>query len=276
MQPRLSCTNDVPNRWVLGMTRLQTFSVGDTVETQLNGVCVVMEVVSSKRLKVRFVETGYETWTASKELRLGKVKDPLVKTLYGVGYMGDGPHRAKVAGVYNRAYYLWKNMMSRCYNVSIHIKQPTYTNCYVCEGWHNFQNFAGWYQLNQVEGFELDKDILTNGCGVCYSPETCCFIPKALNLLIQYRQDKDSGLPLGVDFSKNNNKYRARVCDGTNSLYLGYFSSPEEAFVVYKQAKERIIKEKAEEYREVIPERLYETLMKFEINEYHQSEKVGK
>jgi hypothetical protein len=48
--------------------------------------------------------------------------------------------------------------------------------------------------------------------------------------------------------------------------YLGRFVTPEEAFQVYKQAKEAYIKEVAELYKDQIDIRVYEALMKYEVD----------
>ena len=50
------------------------------------------------------------------------------------------------------------------------------------------------------------------------------------------------------------------------NIHLGYFSKPDEAFNVYKQAKEDYIKEVAELYKDQIDIRVYEALMKYEVD----------
>ena len=47
--------------------------------------------------------------------------------------------------------------------------------------------------------------------------------------------------------------------------YLGRFVTPEEAFQAYKQAKEAYIKEVAEEWRDSIDPRVYESLTNWVI-----------
>ena len=47
--------------------------------------------------------------------------------------------------------------------------------------------------------------------------------------------------------------------------FLGRYKTPEEAFQVYKQFKERYIKEVAEEYKNVIPQKLYEAMINYKI-----------
>ena len=76
-------------------------------------------------------------------------------TMYGIGFAGmDKVDRKAVE------YVKQHNMMSRCYADSVRKNQPQYIGCTVCEEWHNFQNFKAWFDKWNVEGYELDKDIL--------------------------------------------------------------------------------------------------------------------
>ena len=47
--------------------------------------------------------------------------------------------------------------------------------------------------------------------------------------------------------------------------HLGYFSSVEEAFKVYKEFKEEYIKQVANEVKEYIPKKLYDAMYKYEV-----------
>jgi hypothetical protein len=61
----------------------------------------------------------------------------------------------------------------------------------VCNEWHNFQNFAEWFCKNycdaSMDKWQLDKDIIVPGNRV-YSPETCCFVPNAVNNKPEYKK----------------------------------------------------------------------------------------
>ena len=59
---------------------------------------------------------------------------------------------------------------------------PTYIGCTVCIEWNNFQNFAGWFNENYIEGYDLDKDIKVNGNKV-YSPVTCLIVTPKENTI---------------------------------------------------------------------------------------------
>ena len=76
--------------------------------------------------------------------------------------------------------------------------------CTVCEEWLNYSNFKVWYDQNRIKGMalDLDKDILFKGNKV-YSPETCCFVPHAINTLFLNGKKNRGDLPLGVHFDKS-------------------------------------------------------------------------
>lgn len=101
---------------------------------------------------------------------------------YGVGLFENSP----IVGIQDRKatkmYNVWNSMLSRCYNHK-NISWPHYgaKGVKVCEEWHNFQTFAGWY-INQYkeEHWHLDKDILSGDIKV-YSPPTCIFVPPEIN-----------------------------------------------------------------------------------------------
>lgn len=59
---------------------------------------------------------------------------------------------------------------------------------------------------------------------------------------------------------------QCRVLERDQQKFLGYFNTPEEAFNAYKEFKEQYIKQVAEEYKDKIPNKLYEAMLKWEIN----------
>lgn len=69
-------------------------------------------------------------------------------------------------------------------------------------------------------------------------------------------------MPIGV-YTKNNKTYG--VVSINNQYLGGGFNTPEEAFYTYKNAKEKYIKQVAEEYKDKIPEKLYEAMRKWEV-----------
>ena len=201
------------------------------------------------------------------DFKKGKIKNPITPSVYGVGFMGIGDYKSTGEnGKNTKCYTTWYDVHQRCYDTKYHEKHPTYKNCKVCKEWNDYQAFAKWDNENYYEvgneKMDLDKDILCKGNKV-YSADTCVYVPHSINVLF-IKCDKSRGdYPIGV--RKHRNKFEAQLRKGNESMYLGSFNTPEEAFLAYKKAKEQYIKEVAEEYKDKIPYRLYEALMNYEV-----------
>ncbi len=173
------------------------------------------------------------------------------KLVCGVG-VNDYEEPVIVNGRKLDSYGCWYAMLRRCYSVKQQIIQPTYIDCSVCEEWLLFSNFKKFYDKNHREGFELDKDILFSG-NKHYSPETCCFVPVYLNLLLLDRGRFRGDLPLGVSAKKPNSKigkitttYMARCSDGYGKSLTKTFKTLEEAQAWYSATKKRVVAEQVQ------------------------------
>ena len=158
-------------------------------------------------------------------------------------------------------------MMNRCYNEKFHERQPQYKKCSVCEEWLNFSNFKVWYEENKYgdEPFDLDKDILFKGNTV-YSPETCCLVPHIINTVFLNGKQNRGDLPIGVWYEKDKKYFRSSMSFLGKQIKLGTFKTVEQAFIRYKEYKEEFIQDLAEQYKGKIPQKVYEAMMKWEID----------
>jgi hypothetical protein len=164
-------------------------------------------------------------------------------------------------------------MIKRCYSTKCLERDYTYKNCSVCEEWHNFQNFAKWYDENyyQVprEQMNLDKDILHKGNKI-YSPDNCVFVPKMINSLFTKSNRSRGKYPIGVDYNKGMHQFRARcgrfINNQFQSVTLGFYNTSIEAFNIYKAYKEETIKLVAQYYKSLIPEKLYKALIQYQVD----------
>ena len=105
----------------------------------------------------------------------------------------------------------------------------------------------------------LDKDILCKGNKV-YSRETCIFVPQRINSLFTKRNKARGKDPIGV-YQLPSGNYMASCKDGNGkSVYLGVYSTKKEAFKIYKEYKENVIKETIDSYEGKIPEPFYSKL----------------
>ena len=159
-------------------------------------------------------------------------------------------------------------MLRRCYDPKWYEKHSTYEKCEVCEEWLNFQIFAEWYEKNYYEipgkRMELDKDILIKNNKI-YSPKTCIIVPNDINTLFVKCDTNRGDLPIGVFYDKRIKKYGAQCQFNKEHKHLGYYNTSEEAFNAYKTFKEDYIKQVADQYRELIPKKLYNALYEYEV-----------
>lgn len=196
----------------------------------------------------------------------GNISCPYEKRVFNIGYLGEGKYNASINSKCTKHYNVWKGILERCYDPKYIKKRPTYTGCEVCPEWHSFQIFAEWADKNyyEIEGqrMALDKDILCKGNKI-YSPNTCVFVPTRINSLFVKSDNKRGNCPIGVTYKKQ--KYVASCNINGKQKNLGCYTTPEEAFQVYKNFKEQYIKEIAEEYKNVIPQKLYKAMLRYQI-----------
>ena len=235
---------------------------------------IITRYKNTKDLDVYFPEFN---WTFNntnyKDFKNGNIKCPYEKRVYGVACIGEGNYKSRDENhKKTKCYITWHTMLERCYNLKTQEKHPSYKNCKVCDEWLNFQNFARWYYENyyeiENERMCLDKDILVKGNKI-YSPDTCIFVTNRINVLFTKNNKNRGEYPLGVSYNKGMNKFATQMCKISNGkkiyINLGYYSTPEDAFMTYKTAKEKYIKEVAEEYKDKIPNNLYEAMYNYEV-----------
>ena len=238
--------------------------LGEVNYNKLGSKMIIIKFNSSIDIDIYFPEYN---WIAKNrgvsKFDKGEVKCPYEPRHYNKGCIGEGEYKP----IENKKIYkTWQSMLQRCYDLKYHEKQPTYIGCEVCDEWLNFQNFARWYYDNyyEIDGerMELDKDILIKGNKV-YSPQTCVFVPQCINSLFTKRDNCRGNLPIGVS-PYGENKFIASL--GVNkSKVKSIFNTSHEAFLMYKLNKELLIQGIANEYKDKIPNELYEAMIKYEV-----------
>lgn len=206
--------------------------------------------------------------TVYQAFKQGGVKNPYDKTIYNLGYHGVGKFRCvddngKITSLYNT----WRDMIKRCYSVRFSNNNPAYYGkTEVCDEWLNLQNFGEWYTNNYYDVCEgrmhLDKDILCKDNRI-YAPDKCLIVPQRINMIFMtHIRSVDSDLPAGIT--------RGYQKDGTcrfrtqyNGKTIGTYDSLEEAKDKQLIVKRKHIREVADEYRDRIPDKLYEALLKW-------------
>lgn len=247
-----------------------------TGEKGINNFGSEMIIVEYKnRIDIDVYFPKYD-WTVKgvryDNFKKGSIKCPYEKRTYGIGYLGEGEYKAWENNKDTRVYKTWHSMIQRCYDEKFHEKYPTYIGCTVDKHWLNYQNFAKWYEENyyEIEGeiMNLDKDILVKHNKI-YSPDTCIFVPQAINNLF-VKCDKSRG-EYSIGVNPHGNKYRVRCrlinpkTGKSKDKHLGLYDTQEKAFEIYKYYKEKNIKQIADYYFGRIPTKLYNALYEYEV-----------
>lgn len=223
--------------------------------------------VDAGNIEVTF-SSGYTTTVSAQNIRLGTIRDYLSPTKLGVGILGIGEFETDFRkGHESKEYQHWSSMMARSYDASYKARFPTYKDVTTCKEWLNFQVFAKWCNTQKnfrLDNFVLDKDIFIK-LNKVYSPETCMFVPDKINSLFTKCNTMRGSLPIGVYFAAKNSKLGACVGIRGKNQHLGFFLDEQDAFNAYKKAKEKHIKDMAEEYKDVITEKCYKALYDYEV-----------
>lgn len=208
--------------------------------------------MNKKQLSI-YMETNYKT---KERKKIGRPRTPIL----GVG-VNDADYLTwtKEDGLILicPAYQAWHEIVRRCYNSRE--KEASYRKATLCEEWHKFSSFRQWWLENWKEGYEIDKDILSDS--KIYSPSNCIFVPRWLNLLASGK--KDTGWKGGVRFYKGS--YQARIVENKKRLHLGCFKTEDEAYKAWLERKIKIVKSN-KAAMDAIDERIYQRIVEIISN----------
>ncbi len=187
----------------------------------------------------------------------GKPQNAQRKIIFGVGINDyDGSTNNL------RSYRIWHEMISRCYGSRGQERRPTYKDCDVCEEWLRFSSYKKWYDENFIDGFDVDKDLLSHvDEKKMYSPRNCVFLPPEINGFLVRKKTAD-GKMIGVHL------YGTSYIVTCGSKYLGSFKNRDDAIQVYKEEKKRQAVSLAEKWRDKIDIRAYKALMGLDIEQF--------
>ena len=155
---------------------------------------------------------------------------------------------------------IYEGMKKRC-----SFQEGPYERVRLCEEWQNdFSAFSDWYYKNLwrcKEPLQLDKDLLSPKNDKIYSPQTCCLLPRSLNIFLVGKK-RNNGLPVGV--TKTKHGYRAQV-NFMSGHVSGTFESVENASDFYIANKKRYLKMFIDAIRDEAPLYVIEALEKYEF-----------
>ncbi len=157
-----------------------------------------------------------------KSFNLYDIPEQTLGTSYGVG-VNDLER-----GIAPASYFVkWHNILERCYGNNPEYR--AYKGCSICDEWLLFSNFALWMDEQDHYKKDLDKDILKFGNRL-YSPDTCCFVPSALNQLFA---NKLTGQYMRGTFLVPSGNYVAFGSVNGRRKSLGTYADEFEAHKVY-------------------------------------------
>lgn len=181
-----------------------------------------------------------------------------------------------------QAYIIYNGILERCRDTADNDRiGKCYDKTKMWQGWiDNPKAFVRWYLEHYYEcgdeSMQVDKDLFGNGSDM-YHPDFCCILPQGLNVLLanakkHYKEDEtpDNVLPLGVRYSGRTGKYTSEIIftGAEKSIVLSEWDTAEGAFEEYKLMKKADILRVAAQYKESIPDYIYEALLKVEVEPY--------
>lgn len=189
----------------------------------------------------------------------------MTRLVHGVGINEAGKFKSAT-----RIYFLWTNMLQRCYSKEYQVKRPSYVGCTVSKRWRSFQNFAA--DVSTMTGFDqqgwhLDKDILRKG-NKRYSRCTCCFVPRQINSLFVNAKAIRGEFPVGVTFNPRqiNRPYNVQCYRrGIKNPHIGAYATVEEAFSVYARVKQKEIRRVAKNHKAELDPKVYRVLRHYRV-----------
>lgn len=203
----------------------------------------------------------------------GLVKNPYSPSICNVGINGT-KYPMCINGTPIKEYRVWIHMIERCFDKKRKENNHTYKDVTCCDDWllyenfyewlHNQENFIKWLNNDQ---WDIDKDILVKGNKI-YSSDTCVLVPHNVNCLFLRCNTSRTDLPIGVE--KINGKFYSycnNPFDNNIKKHLGVFENEIDAFLAYKQYKENLIKQIAnDEYQKCnITQRCYQAMMIYKV-----------
>ena len=239
-----------------GNIKKPTNRVGEKVVNCQGIVGQIVKYIKNNNIDVEFEDGYIAKGQHYSNFKIGAIRSLNFKSVFGVGYYGEGYFYPSNNTAYKKFLNLWVGMLRRCYYDKYH-SSHSYKDVTVCEEWHNFQNFAKWCQevyKNYMKNWDLDKDIICPTCRV-YSPDTCTFVPREINSWFKkntnasYRIKKNGHYE--VDYIEYKKKRSSRV-----------FKNKNEALEFLELNRKEYLKSLANNFKELVDIRVYNILIK--------------
>lgn len=162
------------------------------------------------------------------------------RLVLGVGY-NDAPYKSQAyidgVSVICPAYLCWSNLLKRRYSEPWLSAGKAYRGVTISDEWLSFSSFRDWWLVNQVDGWQIDKDILSNKNH--YGKDECIFVPRWLNNFIEQREAGRGEFMIGVTYIKDRCRFQSR-CRNPHTLKsetIGYFKNEIDAHLAWRERK---------------------------------------
>lgn len=229
--------------------------VGDTFTTNEGYAVEVLEYTSSKNVVAKFSGTDQPHFnTSTPALFAGKIKNPMHKSVFGKGFLGYGDYTCKKDGKLTEEYRRWHSMLGRCAGYDRYAD--------IEKSWYNFQNFAKWFDLYKWKqpSWQLDKDILSPIGGKIYSSNTCCVVPKEINMFYVGEEGRQTDPTFGCKTVTKTGKYSAHIRMFNKNIFLGNFENQSDARVAYENKRKEYTSLLIEKWDSIIDPRVIDKM----------------
>lgn len=196
--------------------------------------------------------------TVSKGVNIGSIDVEDIKSIILTGNIRE---RTCIS---DHPYFpVWNGIRGRCGKIL------NYIDVKLSDDFNTFEKFLLWAEKQKGfmqyddsgKIFEIDKDILSSGSGKVYSPDTCVFVPRVLNLMVY--QKRRTELPKGVQYFKGRKKpYRAYMTNNDKLNHYGYYHTVEEAAKVVREARFEYLKSLETQYKDIVDDRVFPAIYK--------------
>ena len=166
----------------------------------------------------------------------------------------------------DRLYFMYQSMHTRVSD------SKHYSHVSVCHNWYDFEKFK--YDIMEMPNFdrpywELDKDLLSPKGLKIYSKDTCCFLPRELNIAMsRHGYIKRYNRPPYTKWCPYRKKWFSTI-KLTKADEIRYFENDVEAFLNSRTVKNLHIRNLVDKHCEHLPESICDSLRSFYISFDH-------
>ncbi len=206
---------------------------------------IILEYKSSENVIVQF-EDGNKKRTSINAINKKSLFNPYKKSVKNTGYFGEGYYKSKINNKSTKCYTEWSRMIGIFYNNDGSLRKGVK----VCDEWHNFQNYAKWFEENYTEGLTITYNILKN-CTLI-SEESTHIIPLKITQFFKMQH-------------LNKKERYGKYCVRFRNKHIGYFITPENAKEAYLNIKNKTYQSELEQFKDILKYNTYKTFKNFKF-----------